>query len=246
MRPTAVIIDDEPLARETIRDYAARLDVLELVAEAGDGESAVRIIDEHQPDIVFLDIEIPPPSGLEVLERIHSRPAVIFTTAYDRYAVAAFEIAAVDYLLKPFDLERFRLAVDRALEAIGQSADAVELERLRETLDADRPLGRIFVRDRGRILPVTTNEIVRLEARRDYVAIHTASRHYLLRTTLRELEARLDAHTFLRVHRSHIVNLDYVTAFNRHDADRYRVELSDGTTIVASRSHSAALRKLTG
>src|SRR5690606_25267387 len=151
--PTAVIVDDEPLARERLRDLVAAHPVVEIAGEAADGEAAVRLIDEIQPDIAFLDIAMPGLTGLEVLGAVRHRPLVIFTTAYDRFAVAAFELAAVDYLLKPFGAERLRAALDRAIDWLQRPAAPAD-ERVRDTLRTDRPLERLFVRDRGRIVPL--------------------------------------------------------------------------------------------
>lgn len=244
MKPTAIVVDDERLAREWLRDLVAQVGLVEVIGEAADGAAAVRMIDEVQPDIVFLDIEIPPPSGLDLLQRIRHQPLVIFTTAFSEYAVSAFELAAVDYLLKPFDLERVRLAVERAVEAAARDEAPGRLARTREVLATGTRLQRLYVRDRQKIIPLAVDKITRFEAKDDYVEVHVRERVYLMHMRLRDLAARLDPERFLRVHRSHVVSLDQVKAFETYDARRLIVELLDGTRIVASRSGSQRIREL--
>lgn len=244
----ALVVEDEPLARQQIRELASDVAWLSVVGEAEDGSSAVRAIDELRPDLVFLDIRIPELSGLEVLERAEHDPAVIFTTAFDQYAVAAFELGALDYLLKPFGRDRFLAAVERARRAL--SADPPELEsstavRARSALGSTvGPAERIFVRDRGRIVPIPVREIERLEAEDDYVAVYARGRRFLVYLPLGEFERRLYPERFLRIHRSHIVNLDYVTALEPFDGARLQVEMRDGTKLMASRTRSRELRHL--
>jgi two-component system LytT family response regulator len=245
----ALVVEDEPLARRQLRELAAGVPWLSCVGEAPDGASAVHAIDELQPDLVFLDIRMPELTGLEVLERAAHEPAVIFTTAFDQYAVAAFELGALDYLLKPFGRERFLAAVERARRALGaprtDDDDGSTVDRARAALGATAgPVERIFVRDRGRIVPLPVRDIERLEAEDDYVAVHTRGRRFLVYLPLADFERRLDPDRFLRVHRSHVVNLDFVTALVPFDAARLQVELRDGTKIMASRARSRELRHL--
>ena len=245
MRTTALIVDDEPLARRKLRDLLAEFPDVELVGEAADGAAAVQAIDELEPELLFLDIQMPVATGLEVLEKSRHRPAVIFTTAYDRFAVAAFELAAVDYLLKPFGRDRFRVAMDRARAVLGQEAGPVApIERARRALGAAGPLTRLFVRDRGKIVPVAVAEISRFESQDDYTVLHAGARSYLVHVRLSELEQRLDPERFLRIHRSHAINLDFVRSLEPHDSTRLEVEMRDGTRIVASRTRSRELRGL--
>jgi two-component system LytT family response regulator len=239
---TALIVDDEPLARAKLREMLADEEWILCVGDAADGESAVRAIDQERPDLVFLDVEMPGFSGLQVLERCQHRPAVIFTTAFDRYAVAAFELEALDYLLKPFGRERFHAALRRVRHAIGQDETAT-IERARRALATSaEPLARIFVRDRGRIVPVAIADVHRFEAQDDYVEIVVGSRRHLVHLAMNDFERRLDPSRFVRVHRAHIVNLDHVAAFHRLGDSRLEVEMRDGTRIVASRERSKALR----
>lgn len=243
-RIRAVIVDDEPLARQQIRDFMVDAPWLECVGEAATGREAVRVIDEQTPDLVFLDIQMPQMTGLEVLDQIEHDPTVIFTTAHDRYAVAAFELGALDYLLKPFGRERFLGALERARRSLRAESEAPPAERMRIALESDRPMARVFVRDRGRILPIPVEEIVHLEAESDYVGLYARGKRFLVYLPLGEFERRLDSERFLRVHRSHIVNLDHVSALVPYDGSRLQVEMRDGTKIMASRTRSRELRHL--
>lgn len=238
-----LIAEDEPLALRKLRDLIAEEEDLELIGEARDGGEAAELIDRLEPDLVFLDVNMPTVSGIQTLERIEHKPAVVFTTAYDQFALAAFELAAVDYLLKPFGQERFREAMSRVRRLLASAGGAAALDRAGEALSR-RPLSRLFVRDRDAIRPLPLATVERLEARDDYVAVHVQGRTYLLNLALQKLEERLDPEHFVRVHRSHIVNIDFITAIHAHDASRMIVELSDGTKVVASRSGSQRLRQL--
>ncbi len=249
----ALIVEDEPLARRTLREILADVPWLECIGEAETGTRAVQLIDALAPDLVFLDIEMPELNGLDVLDRISHEPAVIFTTAYDRYAVSAFELEALDYLLKPFGRERCLAALERARRALplsgrGSRSEAETttplVERARSVMAESGPLTRLFVRDRDRIVPVATAEIERLEAADDYVEVRTKSRSYLVYLTLNDFERRLDPERFIRVHRAHIVNLDFVKQLVPFDGSRMQVEMRDGTKILASRARSKELRQL--
>jgi two-component system LytT family response regulator len=247
MSTRAVIVEDEPIAREQLRELLGAVDWIECVGEAADGATAVSIIDGTKPDLVFLDIEMPELSGLEVLRRIQHDPAIVFTTAYDKFAVAAFELEAIDYLLKPFGRDRLLAALERVRRAVREDGDSAVGRRAHEALtqmSGSEPLTRIFVRDRGRIVPIAVRDIERLEADDDYVAVYSRGRRYLVYLNLSEFEARLDPSVFLRIHRSHIVNLDCVAALSNYDATRLQVELRDGTKLLASRTRSRELRHL--
>ncbi len=243
-RLTVAVCEDEPLARIHLRDLITHTHTLAWVGEAADGAAAVQLLNEATPDLVFLDIRMPELDGLEVLKQVAPPRAVVFTTAYDEHAVQAFELGAVDYLLKPFGKERFDLAVSRVLRALSQ--DEPDTPPVRERLTAlATPLTRLFARERGRIIPIAVPEIVRLEAEDDYVAVYSRGRKYLLTVTLGALLDRLDHRRFVRIHRSHAVNLDFVTALVPFDTGRLNVELRDGTQITASRSGTQQLRALT-
>lgn len=240
---TALIVDDEPLARRKLAELLADVEWLRAVGEAADGETAARSIDDLRPDVVFLDIEMPGLSGIRVLERCRHRPVVVFTTAFDRYAVTAFELEALDYLLKPFGRERFQATLRRLREALDRP-DADVLERAgRAIASPPPPLDRLFVRDRGRIVPIAVGDIVRLEAEDVYVAVFTGGRRYLVHAPLHDIERRLDPSRFLRIHRCHVVNLDFVAAFRPMEDSRLEVQMKDGTRLAASRARSKELRE---
>jgi two-component system LytT family response regulator len=247
VKPTAVVVDDDALARERLRDLAGEVPLVEVIGEASDGLSAVRLVDELRPDIVFLDIEMPALNGLEVVRRFRHTPAVIFTTAYDQYAVTAFELSAVDYLLKPFGAARFREAAERAVASLGKEPAVALTQRLAGSLDPEPGLSRLFLREGDSILPVAVERISRFEADGDYVIVREAgdpsARKHMVRLRLQDLEDRL-GDRFLRVHRSHLVNLDHVRVFEHQDDARLVVVMSDGARIVASRARSRELRRL--
>lgn len=243
MKFTAVIIEDEPLARKTLRDLTADVAWLEVIGEASDGLAAVELINTRKPDLVFLDIHMPELSGLDVLKRLLHEPAVIFTTAYDQHAIAAFELAAVDYLLKPFGRQRFDQALDRAREVLERRQEKPALGDVRETL-GNSTLERLLIRDGGRIMPVVVREIERLEAEGDYVGVRVRGKTHLVNLPLGNFEQRLDATRFVRVHRSHLVNMDFVDAIEPYDNAQLLVRMKDGTKIIASRSASKRLREL--
>lgn len=243
-RVTAVIVEDEPLMRTLLRDYAGGVSWLDIVGEAPDGEAAVRLMDEARPDMVFLDVHLPQLSGIEVLERTAHDPIVVFTTAHDQYAVAAFELEALDYLLKPFTRGRFISAVGRARGRLHLRRDIPPARaRARAALDG-APLTRLFVQAHDRILPVRIRDVTRFEAAADYVRIHVGGRSHLARLALGDLEVRLSPDRFLRVHRSHIVNLDRIASLERHDDRRLMVRMDDGSELVASRSGTRQLKTL--
>ena len=245
----AIIVEDEPLARQTIKDFVESEDWLQIVGEAGDGNSAVTLIDDLQPDLVFLDVRMPGLTGLQVLESIKHDPEVVFTTAYDDHAVTAFELEALDYILKPFGRERFSQMLARVKHRLTESALRPELsvrERARSALEekAQEYLSRLFVRaHHGRIVQVRASEITRLVGADDYVEVHVGKKSYLVKITLNEFERRLDPKHFRRVHRSAIVNLGQIVSCKPIDR-RLLIELSDGSRIIASRHGAKSLREL--
>jgi two-component system LytT family response regulator len=240
---TAVLVEDEPVALAELRELVAEVSWLESIGEATDGSEAIERIDALRPDVVFLDVRLPEIGGLEVLERIRHHPAVVFTTAYDRYAVAAFEMEAIDYLVKPFGRDRFRETVDRLRRVLDREDAEPAAARARRALGSG-PLQRILVRDAGRLVPVSLADVDRLEAEGEYVRVHSGSRRHLVRLPLSEFERRLDPARFVRVHRSHIVNLDHVRSMEPYDGARLEIRMQDGTRIVASRTRSKELRDL--
>jgi len=245
----AVIVEDEPLARQTIEDFLKGEDWVELAGEAADGDSAVRLIDDLRPDLVFLDVKMPGISGLQVLEAINHDPEVVFTTAHDSHAITAFELGAIDYILKPFGRERFSKMLARVKARLLNDDDQSKSsfrDRALQALNAKpvQPLLRLFVRDRrGRLVHISVSDVTRLVGADDYVEIYIGKASYLVNVTLAEFERRLDPTHFRRVHRSVIVNLDKIVACERKDR-RLHLELSDGSRVTASRAGSQDLRKL--
>jgi two-component system LytT family response regulator len=237
-----LVIEDEPLARERLIELLKGHAWLEVIGEAVNGNQAVAAIDSLRPDLIMLDIQLPDLDGLSVLQKIIHRPAIIFTTAYDRHAVSAFEIAAVDYLLKPFSEERLETALNRARANLANATG--KFENGIEALAPPKILERIWVRHGGKIVPIQLREVERLEADGDYVALITRGRRFLVQVPMAELESRLDSNRFIRVHRSHIVNLDYVESLTPEGNAQLSIRLRDGTALTASRSASKALREL--
>jgi len=239
-----LIVEDEPHPRRALRELVLDVDWLELVGEAADGRQAVQRIDELQPELLFLDVQMPELSGIEVLERVKHQPAVVFTTAFDRYAVAAFELEAIDYLIKPFGRKRFHATLDRIRRRLAQpEALPSARERVRVAF-SEGPLQRVFARKGNRIVPLPIGEVTRIEACDDYTEVHCRGETFLLDLRLQELERRLDPDRFIRVHRSHVVNLDHVKQMKPHGDRRLEIYLTDGSMIIASRSGSQKLREL--
>ncbi len=240
---TGLIVEDEPLARRRLRELIKSVPWVQCLGEATHGRGAIAAIDELLPDLVFLDIRLPGLSGIEVLSRVRHTPAVIFTTAHDQFAVTAFELGALDYLLKPFGSERFSRAMERAKPLLDRQAGASTADRAQEVF-TDGPVPRLYMREGGRIVPVKVGSIEWLQACDDYVIAHAAGRRFRLNVTLSDLEQRLDQRMFVRVHRSHVVNLDHVASWAPYDGSRFQITLRSGASIMASRQRSRALRDL--
>jgi two-component system LytT family response regulator len=233
----AVIVDDEELARGYLREMLAAHPEIEIVAECANGFEAVKTIAEAAPDLVFLDVQMPKLDGFEVLELIEARaPAVIVVTAYDQYAMRAFDAHAVDYLLKPFSTERFELALERAKARLGERKPPTPEERPQ----------RLAVRDGARVHVIPLEKLDYAEAQDDYVALHSGGKSYLKQQTLGSLEALLDPARFVRIHRSAIVNLERVARIEPYAKDSRVAILSDGTRLPVSRSGYARLLEAMG
>jgi len=241
-RVRAVIADDERLARQQLKDLLAPIEWVSVVGEAGDGTSTIRLVNAARPDVLFLDIRMPAGDGLQVLRKITHHPHVIFTTAFDRYAVAAFELQALDYLLKPFGRRRLEQALERLRQQLPNDDPASAAQRLADAGTHDQPLRRLYVRIGGRIIPLGVERILHCEARGDYVAVYTADGSYIVNTSVEYLARRLSPDSFVRIHRSRIVNLESVEAFERHEDKRVRARLKNGDVIIASRAWSRTLR----
>ena len=243
MNGSVLIADDEPLARRTLRECLLDLGWTGKIHEALDGRTAIAIANEQKPDLVFLDIVMPGATGLEVLEQLAYEPKVIFTTAYDQYAVTAFELGALDYVLKPFGRDRLERVLRRAQAALNGSAVPL-LSRAKESLERTRTLSRIFVRDGNRIVPIPLTSLERIQGADDYVTIHSTAKQYLVSVRLSDLESQLATANFLRIHRSHLINLEYVASIEPYDAARVQVVMKSGAKFIASRAGSKRLRDL--
>jgi two-component system LytT family response regulator len=239
-----MIVDDEDLARGIVREYLASYPGFEIVGESSNGFDAVQAISELQPDLLFLDVQMPKLNGFEVLSLLDVRPKVIFVTAYDSYAIKAFEVNAVDYLLKPFSRERFGQALMRVT---GTDADAAhdDLDTLiRGNRSPAAPVERILVRDGTRVHVIPAESVDHIEAQDDYVTIYAAGKKYLKLERLTDLETSLDNRRFVRVHRSHIVNIERLVRLETYAKDSRIVILTDGTKLPVSRSGYEKLKGL--
>ncbi len=243
MKVRTLVVDDEPLARAGLRAMLADFDWVDVVGEGADGAAAVEAINRLRPELVFLDVQMPGLIGTDVLRRIEHQPLIIFTTAFSQHAVSAFELGAVDYLLKPFGPARLSAAMHRIRAAIGEPVGVGALERLTGAL-ASGPISRIFVRTGGNLIPLLVSEVGWFEADGDYVIAHTERSRHVLDLSLRRLEERLDPQTFVRVHRAHIVNLHHVRAFRRDSRGHIEAELVYGRRVPVSRTRARQLRNL--
>jgi two-component system LytT family response regulator len=246
-----LIVDDEPLARERIRTLLAAEPDVEIAGEHGDGVSAAEAILEDAPDVVFLDVQMPGMTGFEVVGAVGAErmPLVVFVTAYDEFALRAFDAHALDYLVKPVGMERFRAAVERARTQLrGRDREGLE-SRLRTLVEAARPaehMDRFLVKRGSRFVFVRVEDVRWLEAADNYVNVHTASGAELLRSTLSSLEARLDPRRFVRVHRGAIVNIDHLQTMEAWGQGEYLLTLAGGAQITSSRTYRARIRQALG
>jgi len=237
-----VIVDDEDLARAIIREHLAGHPDIEVAAECANGFEAVKAVSECRPDLIFLDIQMPKLNGFEVLELIEPAPAVIFVTAYDQYALRAFEVHAVDYLLKPVSAERLAQALERARTAQGERLPVAEL--VRDAREHSKPLERILIRDGSKVHVVPAEKIDYFEAQDDYVCIRTGGKEHLKQETLANLEGLLDQGRFIRIHRSYILNIERLARLELYAKDSRIAILQDGTRLPVSRSGYARLKPL--
>ena len=243
-----LLVDDEPLARQRLRALLEAEPDLEIAGECADGSQAVEAIRTHRPDLIFLDVRMPELDGFGVLEALaeEPRPAVIFVTAYDRFALKAFEVNALDYLLKPFDRERFRKALARAREQIGRAQGDEVGQQLRALLEdargARKYLDRVVIKSSARVFFLRVAEIDWIEAAGNYLKLHAGREEHLLRETMNNLEARLDPAKFLRIHRSTIVNVERIQELQPWFHGDYLVLLRDGTRLTLSRSYRQKLQ----
>jgi two-component system LytT family response regulator len=254
---TAIIADDEPLAREVIIAYLTSHTNVRVVEQCGDGRSAVDAVKKHQPDILFLDVQMPGLDGFAVLDALKNEkklPAVVFASAFDRYAIRAFEVSAVDYLLKPFDRTRFDAALKKVLRTVDDQQRLQELAaRLHEAIEQTRMelgtngwLQRFLVRGSKRILLVNAADVQWIEAAGDHTILHTATDSHVIGDSLTALEQRLDPQQFLRIHRSTIVNVKCIHELVPHFNGEYYVVLDPKTKLKLSRSYRESARRILG
>ena len=239
-----MIIDDEAPARDLIRHYLKAHSDIEIAAEADNGFTAMKLIRENDPQLIFLDVQMPKLTGFEMLELMDSTPEIIFSTAFDQYAIRAFELNAVDYLLKPYSKERFDTAVQKAIAKI-QSGKAVqsELQSFGKALaPPSETLTRIAVKDRQQIFVIPVNDIDYIESDGDYVKLHTVKKAYLKEKTMKFFEENLPRQQFIRIHRSYIVNVNEVAKIELYEKESYRVLLRNGEILKASSNGYKALK----
>ncbi|TFW16687.1 LytR/AlgR family response regulator transcription factor [Duganella callida] len=236
-----IIVDDEMLARGVVREYLAAHADVEVVAECANGFEAVKAITELAPDLVFLDIQMPKLDGFEVAELAGSKTRYIFATAYDQYAIRAFEFHALDYLLKPFSQQRFDQALAHARANSGKGGDVVA-QMVREASTRHKPLGRVLIRDGAKVHVISADKIEHIEAQDDYVQIRSEGKSYLKNQRLAELEEQLDGEQFLRIHRSWIVNIAFVERIEQATKDSHVAILRDGSRVPVSRSGYQRIR----
>ncbi len=239
----AIIIEDEELGRELIKNYLKDQSQVEIIAECENGFEGIKTIQDLKPDLVFLDIQMPKLNGFEMLEILDERPEIIFTTAYNQYAIQAFELNAIDYLLKPFSKERLLEALQKAITRIktSQAAPATIGKLIQQPLD--EVLERIVVKSNSKISVIPVDKIRYLEAQDDYVMIYTFDSKHLKQGTMKYYEEHLDPKEFMRVHRSYIIRLDQVVQLEPYGKDSYVAKLKDGPAVKISKSGFKSLKE---
>ena len=233
----AILVDDEDLARQILREYLSQEEDVEIVAECANGFDAVKAIAEWKPDLAFLDVQMPKLDGFEVLELVDTELAVVFVTAYDQYAMKAFEAAAVDYLLKPFDENRLRTALEKARRRLGERTPRPQTAELKQAARAPGQWPeRIVVKDGTRVHIIPVGQLEYAEAQDDYVALHSGGKNYLKQQTISSLEESLDPAKFVRVHRSFLINLEHVSKIEPYTKDSRLAILASGAQVPVSRA----------
>ena len=241
-----IIIDDEPLARSIVKEFLQKHQQLQLMQECGDGFEGVKAIQQHQPDLIFLDIQMPKINGFEMLELLDQTPAVIFTTAFDEYAIKAFEAHAIDYLLKPFNQERFDKAISRWNEQKSQNYKKATQELLETASQSPAQSHRIVIKDGSKIKIIPVHDVQYLEAADDYVKIHTKDGYFLKNKTMNHFEQVLDGQQFVRSHRSYIVNVQQITRIDPYEKDSHVAILRSGVKVPVSRNGYGKLKEVLG
>lgn len=237
-----IIIDDEPLAAGIVQEFLAEFPQFQVLEVCQDGFQGLKAIQHHQPDLIFLDVQMPKITGFEMLELIDSPPAVIFTTAFDQYAVKAFDAMAIDYLLKPFSQERFSKAIEKFL-AQANEPQIEEREGLNQLAEKSN---RLVVRVKNEIKIIPIHEVTYFEAEDDYISIHTPGGKFLKKMTMKSLEDAIDPGKFARVHRSFMVNLNQITQIEPFERDSYILKMRDGNQVPVSKTGYSRLRLVLG
>lgn len=244
MNITCLIIDDEQLARDLLKEYIENTPELTIVGEADKGKDAVELIDKLKPDLIFLDVQMPGMTGFDVLDDIEHDPFVIFTTAYDQYAIKAFEKSAIDYLLKPLDQERFKTAVEKAVSRMKLEQNNVgELLRSMKTDNKTSYDSHIFVQKSEKLLNLPVDEIMFLEASGDYTILTTKNDQFVSSSGIGKLEEILNPETFIRVHRSTIININFLKEIEKHFNGGMIVKMQTGKSFPVSRTYAKVIRK---
>jgi two-component system, LytTR family, response regulator len=241
-----LIVEDEKLAREIVKNYLRKFDNIDVVGECSNGFDALKQINEQKPDIVFLDIQMPKLTGFEMLEVLENPPVIIFTTAYDQYALKAFEVNATDYLLKPFSEERFNEAVQKAIKLLGNKNQVVKnLETLSKALEnKEEFLERVVVKNGQKISIIPIGDIKYIEAQDDYTMLYTDKGNFLKQKTMKYFEGSLDPKDFIRIHRSYFVKVTQIKQIELFEKESYRVILNDGTKLPVSKSGYQKLKEI--
>lgn len=241
-----IIIDDEPLARSIVQEFLQHHEDLELVQECGDGFDGLKAIMQHKPDLIFLDIQMPKITGFEMLELVEHPPAVIFTTAFDEFAIKAFESHAVDYLLKPFNRDRFDRAVSKWREQQATAVEKSTQELIESASFSPAQSQRIVVKNGSKIKIIPVTDVFYLEAADDYVKIHTQEGYFLKNKTMSHFEKVLDEQQFVRSHRSYIINIQQITRIDPNEKDNHVAILRSGARVPVSRSGYGKLKEVLG
>jgi two-component system LytT family response regulator len=243
---TTILVDDEPLARQLLKEYLQDFPDVRIVGECKNGRQAIKAINEHRPDLVFLDIRMPGMDGFEILEHLTYVPHIIFSTAYDDYALKAFEANAVDYLLKPYDRKRFSRALQKAIDR--RTTSTGDIDRIVALMQQSKEPGefpeRIFVRVGRKIAPVQVRDILWIEAQEDYSLIHASSGAHLCNLSLNALEERLNPSHFMRVHRSHIVACNSIEHLSGDGEGGFVAVMKDGSTVRVGRTYASRIRQI--
>jgi two-component system LytT family response regulator len=244
----ALIIDDEPLARMVVKEYLQNFSEIELIQECNDGFEGLKAIQQYQPDLIFLDVQMPKINGFEMLELVEQSPAVIFTTAFDEYAIKAFEAHAVDYLLKPFSKDRFNKAIEKFLATAPEKHTPKQTEELLETAASQSPAQheRIVVKTGTKVKIIPVADVEYLQADDDYVSVFTKEGSYLKNKTMNFFEQTLDARQFVRVHRSYIIAIQQITRIDPYEKDAHLAILKSGAKIPVSKTGYVKLKQVLG